>query len=195
MTALNVVSATHLADVWRALGGGVLRNGRGRAWWRNGDGWSVSLDNRRGYWYDHRDGIGGGVLDLVAHVQGSTRQDALRWLADLTGVTLDHRSSDRMVARQWAEAERNRRDALYFADAARLMAEETLEGLSPVDLERATYTELIAALRVAPEAEYRAWLEYSPRLAVALVHAGRIRQRRLQTALSRYLLAEVINAA
>jgi hypothetical protein len=173
------------------MGGGELRRGRGRAWWRDGDGWNVALDDRRGCWYDHRDGIGGGVLDLVVHVRGGTRQDALRWLADLTGVALDGRPPDRISAREFAEAGRIRRDALYFADAARVMAEGVLEVLSPTAPERAIHTALLIALRVSPEAEYRAWLENSPTWAAALVDAGRERAKRLQMALARYLLAKV----
>jgi hypothetical protein len=155
----------------------------------------VSIDDRRDVWYDYRDGVGGGVLDLVVHVQGGTRRNALRWLANLTGATLDGGPQYRAAVRRRGEAEHNRLDALYFADAARLMAEEALEGLSPVDPKRATYTALIAALRLSPEAEYSAWLEHSPTLATVLVHAGRARQRRIQIALARYLIAEVADAA
>jgi hypothetical protein len=42
-------------------------------------------------WYDHRDGIGGGVLDLLVHVRGGTCAEALRWLADYARVPLDDR--------------------------------------------------------------------------------------------------------
>jgi len=51
--------------VWHALSGGELRGRRGVAFWRGGDGYSVSLNPERGTWYDFRDGIGGGVLALV----------------------------------------------------------------------------------------------------------------------------------
>lgn len=191
----GVLSRLCINDVWRALGGGELRHGRGRAWWRDGDGWSVALDDRCGCWYDHRDGIGGGVLDLVVHVRGGGRQDALRWLADLIGEALDGRPPGRIFAREYAEAERIRLDALYFADVARLMAEWALETLLPTDPERAAHTALLAALRLSPEAEYRAWLKDSPTWAAALTDAGRARARRLQMALARYLLAGVANAA
>ncbi len=190
MTAAEIVSQVHISCAWRALGGGDLRRGRGRAWWRNGDGYSVSLNDARGCWYDHRDGIGGGVLDLVVHVRGCARQDALRWLADLIGATLDDRPPDPASARECAEAAQVRLDALYFADAAQLMAEEALEALAPTDPERAAHTALLVALRVSPEAEYRSWLHCNPQWAAALVHAGRARIKRLQIALARYLLAE-----
>jgi hypothetical protein len=180
--------------VWSALGG-ELRHSRGRAWWRDGDGWSVALDDRRGCWYDHRDGIGGGVLDLLTHVRGGTPQDALRWLADFIGVTLDDRPPDRMTASEYGEAQRIKLDALYFSDAARLMAEWALDELSPTDPERAVHTALIAGLCASPEAEYRAWLKHQPESAAALVNAGRARAKRLQVALARYLVAEVLDAA
>ena len=92
---------------------------------------------------------------------------------------------------RWAADWRIRQDALYFADAARVMAEWALEELSPVDLERFAHTSLLAALRVSPEAEYRAWLERDPKSAHALVEAGRERQRRLQTGLVHFIIEEL----
>src|SRR5262249_44070128 len=91
MTAPDIISATRIGDVWGALGGGELRNGRGRAWWRGGDGFNISLSDTKGVWYDHVTGDGGGVLDLVQNVRGGTRREALRWLADYAGVPLDNR--------------------------------------------------------------------------------------------------------
>ena len=44
-----------------------------------------------GAWYCFRCGRGGGVLALVRAVHGYDRADALRWLADHLGVTLDDR--------------------------------------------------------------------------------------------------------
>jgi len=38
---------------------------------------------------DHRDGLGGGILDLIQQVRGGSRGEALRWLADMRGFTLD----------------------------------------------------------------------------------------------------------
>lgn len=88
MTAATLIDQTRITTVWHALGGGQIRRNRGQAWWRRGDGWSVSLSDERGTWYDHRDGIGGGVLDLIQRVRGGSRGDALRWLADWRGVRL-----------------------------------------------------------------------------------------------------------
>ena len=35
---------------------------------------------RRGTWRDHEADVGGGVLELLAHVEGLTRPEALEWL-------------------------------------------------------------------------------------------------------------------
>jgi 2-oxo-4-hydroxy-4-carboxy--5-ureidoimidazoline (OHCU) decarboxylase len=70
------------------------------------------------------------------------------------------------------------------------MAEWALEELSTTNPARALHTALLAALRISPETEYRAWLEHKPELAAALVSAGRARAKRLQVALARYIVAE-----
>jgi hypothetical protein len=127
MTAADVVSGVRIADVWRALGGGELRHGRGRAWWRNGDGYSVALDEARDRWFDHRDGGGGGVLGLIQHVRGGSRADAVRWLADWRCVRLDGDAppspADR---RRHAQAQR---DAPELAGAAGIWWTERKEAL------------------------------------------------------------------
>ena len=107
-----------------------------------------------------------------------------------------------MTREEWRAAqeahERQRREQLdgrYFAHAARVMTEQALEALSDTDPERATHTAILAALRVSPDAEYRAWLEYQPAWAAAMVHAGRARAKRLQAGLAGFLVAEVSHAA
>jgi hypothetical protein len=90
MTATEVVRHTTISRVWRALGGGEIRRSRGQAWWRQGDGWNVALRDDQGQWFDHRDQVGGGVLDLIRHVRGGSRGDALRWLADWECLPLDN---------------------------------------------------------------------------------------------------------
>jgi hypothetical protein len=92
-------------------------------------------------------------------------------------------------ARERAEAERIRGEAAYFADVAALMAEWALDELAPGDPERAIHTCLVMALRVSPEAEYRAWVARDPKWAATLVHAGRERDRRLQVALAHWIVA------
>ena len=75
----------------------------------------------------------------------------------------------------------------YTSRTARIEAEEALEVLSPVDPERAIHTRLLMALRISPEAEYRAWLDRDPTWAAALVRAGRERDRRLRMALAEWI--------
>ncbi len=106
-SASEIVSRVRISNVWRALGGGSLRQCRGCAFWRpKADSWSVAVDDAKGTWYDHRDDCGGGVLDLVQHVLHCTRQEALKWLADLAGVTLDNRPPTPADRARWAHASR-----------------------------------------------------------------------------------------
>lgn len=79
---MSTLSQVNLLAVWNALGGGSLRRGRGKAFWRSGDGFSVKLDARNGQWFDHVGGVGGGALQLVEHTLKMTRRDALAWLED-----------------------------------------------------------------------------------------------------------------
>ncbi len=79
-------SQIRISEVWRALGGGELQHNRGRAFWRNGDGLNVSIDDAKNAFYDHRDGAGGGVLDLIQLVRGGFRAEAMEWLKAFAGV-------------------------------------------------------------------------------------------------------------
>ena len=93
MNAPAIVTSSSVTTVWLALGGDTPRRGRARAFYRDGDNpQAVSLNEAKGCWYDHRDGVGGGVLDLIQHVRDCDRGAALRWLADLKGMPLDDRS-------------------------------------------------------------------------------------------------------
>ncbi len=104
--AAEIIGRLHITEVWRALGGGELRHGRGQAFWREGDGYNVALDDAKNTWYDHAAGEGGGVLDLVQRIRGGTRADALRWCAALAGVTLEDRPLSDADRQQWAAARR-----------------------------------------------------------------------------------------
>lgn len=75
---------------------------------------TVSLDVGSGRWYDHRDGVGGGLIELVARVQGRDKATAFRWLADLAGIPLGESSP----AERAAYAERRR---AVEAEAAELV--------------------------------------------------------------------------
>ena len=101
-SAEAVIDACSIEEVWRALGGGKLRRGRGKAFWRNGDGFNVQLYPTRKGWQDFATNEGGRVLELIQTVQGCTRSEALRWLADFAGIPLTPSSPERR--RRYAEA-------------------------------------------------------------------------------------------
>lgn len=102
MTGAEILERLQISEIFNALGGEV-RGRRGRAFWRRGDGWNISLDDDKGAWFDHRDGIGGGVVDLIVKVRGCSRGEALHWLAELVGLPLDGRESGPRVTQQAAE--------------------------------------------------------------------------------------------
>ena len=114
MTAHELIDRADIVDIWRALGGGPLRHGRGAAFWRDGDGLNVSLDDAKGAWYDHARSAGGGVLRLIEVAQGCDRPAALRWLANHHNVDLDGRrpltkAEKRTYARRRGHAEKKAR--------------------------------------------------------------------------------------
>ena len=90
-TATEIVARARICDLWVALGGGELRHGRGKGFWRDGDGWNIAINESKGVFYDHAHGEGGGVLDLVQTALGCDRKRALEWLAAHQGVNLDNR--------------------------------------------------------------------------------------------------------
>src|SRR4051794_15430070 len=83
------ISHLSILHVWHALGGGDVRYKRGRAFWRAGDGWSISLDTDKGCWYDHVAAAGGGILDLVQTALGCDRARAVAWLREFAGLPAD----------------------------------------------------------------------------------------------------------
>ena len=87
--ALEIIGHIRISNVWIALGGSTLRHGRGTAFWRNSCDYNVSVSDEKGVWYDFVSGTGGGMLDLIQHVRGVTRADALKFVAELAGITLD----------------------------------------------------------------------------------------------------------
>lgn len=133
-SATDLVAAASITNIWTALGGAPLRHGRGRAFWRDGDGYNVSLSDDKGAWHDFATGEGGGVLDLVQRVLGGSRKAAAAWLAEIQGQTLDGPRSDQGRRTQrallpdlavniehWrnaltAELEDDKRDALTHGD-------------------------------------------------------------------------------
>lgn len=120
-----------ILDVWIALGGGDLRHGRGRAFWRDGDGYCISLNAAKGAWYDFRDSCGGGMLALVQHALNCETDQAIDWLQKHCG--LDERKLSPAKRRERAELLR-RADELgqRFADFYRglCLATHRIEALN-----------------------------------------------------------------
>jgi hypothetical protein len=170
-----------------------LRGKRGRAFWRNGDGWNVSLDLERGTWYDHRDARGGGSLALVETALGCDRRSALQWLAANCGL-----EPARPVSPTGHRTYRHELDdAEHFGIAAQALAEELLERLDACDPARFGPTRLLGVIRLGGAAlvsEYRIWLDRNPELTRGMVHAGVSSAARVQRRLAFYLL-ELANAA
>ena len=206
MKPTNIIYATSVTNVWLALGGPEPKRGRARAFYRNGDNTqAVSLDDAKGCWYDHRDGKGGGMLDLIQRVLGCERADALRWLSNFTGLPLGERPTTRTERRVLAERrerdQREIRDAELFRIAATSIAEQVLDGLPEAVPERYAPTQLLLELRATQGAAlltmYRDFRAREPRLAAALVFAGERAWDRMCTRLARFVAAgmEVPNVA
>jgi hypothetical protein len=102
------VTSVPVIDVWLALGGGELRHGRGRAFWRHGDGLNVSLDSDKQVFYDFATRTGGGALRLVETAAGCGRREALAWLEARGFIERREWTADerRTWARRRARAER-----------------------------------------------------------------------------------------
>ncbi len=127
MTATEVVAAGRISGVWAALGGDPPKSGRERAFFRDGNNSSaVSLNDSKGCWFDHRNGVGGGVLDLIQHIRGCDRGSALRWLAEFNGVPLEDQHLSAAERREYA-----RRAHLARQEATELLQwkQSLLDGL------------------------------------------------------------------
>jgi hypothetical protein len=107
----DIIAATTITEVWRALGGDPPKHDRARAFYRNGDGQSVALDDHMNAYYDFRDGTGGGILHLIQRVKGGTRSDALKWLSEFTGIPLDGAQTATQRAEYVRRRERARQKA------------------------------------------------------------------------------------
>ncbi len=201
MTASDLISHVSISAVFCALGGEVPRHGRARRFWAKGDGLNVSLSDDKGCWHHFPTDEGGGVLDLIVCVKGGSRKDALQWLADFSGIKLDDApmtaAEKRAMAKRRAADMEDLRQARLFANAAAMMAEQSLEDLGPCDLQRAPLTRLLATLRTdaGKLATFREWRTDRPRTAAALVRAGTKHQERLEMLLRNYFLQELHNAA
>ena len=70
ITAALLVKSASINAVWSALGGNTS---------------AIAIDETAGTWVDHRENVGGGVIELIQKVRGGNRYDALKWLAALDG--------------------------------------------------------------------------------------------------------------
>jgi hypothetical protein len=189
-----------IREVWRALGGGRLIGGRGQAFWRDGAGYNVALDQKKGLWYDHARSEGGDAIDLVRRAEGSSFTGALRRLAELGGV-----KTPRRAANPWRAAQASWRadldEALDWKAAAAAMAELELDqmplyrewGEPRSDCDRGALTRLLRVIRLGEQSlveEYRAWRTADPVFVYAMIQAGRRRNSRLQDQLAGLLQAE-----
>jgi hypothetical protein len=189
MNLTEIARRTDIRDVWGALGGAELRGTRGRAWWRSGDGFSVSLDARRSLWYDFVAGEGGDVIALVQRVRECDFKAAAAWLADYAGVAAveDRRPADRTAAQDW------RTDlewAAWWGRAAEMLAEDALAALPSWHAARALLTALLATIRLGDAslvAEYRASRKRHPELTRAIALAGQRSDARLQRKLAQWI--------
>jgi hypothetical protein len=102
------MTAVSILDVWRGLGGADLRHGRGRAFWRGGNGYNVSVDTDKNAWFDFVANIGGGSLRLVEVALGADRPAALSWLSEHGFIERNDWTvaERREYARRRAQAER-----------------------------------------------------------------------------------------
>jgi hypothetical protein len=202
MTAQDIVSRLPISEVYRLLGGSKISRNRGRAFWRDGQGMNVSLSDEKATWYDHAEGVGGGVLDLVVRVLGCNRADALKWLADAAGVALDDQLLDPSVAAERAAVKRDLPEARLWQRAALSLFDDLLINLKaglfdPTEM-RPEFGEIASTERLrdfiagAPEAvlvgEFRAWRERWPHFTAEMIRSAARRERADRRALQRYLM-------
>jgi hypothetical protein len=177
-----------IREVWSALGGGKLRGGRGQAFWRNGDGYNVALDPRRGTWYDFVAGEGGDAIALIETVQQCGFKEAIAWLADHVGLPQQTtKAGDRAIYTEWLT---DLRWATWWRIAAEALAELTFEGLPFNDPARRGLTELLRVIRLGDASlvdEYREWRRQCPAWTAALAHMGRRSDARRQVLLAYWI--------
>jgi hypothetical protein len=192
MSSPNIAEIKRRADiqkVWSALGGSELRKSRGQAFWRGGDGYSVSLDLDKGLWHDFVSGTGGDVVELVRTVQECGFLQAAEWLAAHTGVRVSEwiRRDREAEPTDWAT---DLKWATWWAMAAEILAEDALESLPFWHRDRYPLTQLLAAIRLGDAsmvAEYRKQRQREPQMTAGLARAGRLSDARVQRRLALWL--------
>jgi hypothetical protein len=193
--AHTILGGIRISEVWIWLGGPALRRAgegshRGQAFWRRGDGLNISLRDDRNVWYDHRDGHGGGVLDLVVLIRGGSRADALRWIANQCGRPLEPLSAadHRKRAAERREIERHLEPARHWQYSAIALAETLLReftsfdpaGLQPEIGEIGRFTSQLRRWQRLDDVglvdEFGWWRTRDPGLTVAMIRAGARRE-------------------
>ena len=101
---------------------------------------SMSVDTAQGTWFDHEAGVGGGVIDLVRHVRGCGRPDALAWLRECRYIDSEAGGGFRRVPRTVrSPAPRERVSSTPVAgarDAARAALVRSIWSASEIDTSR-----------------------------------------------------------
>jgi hypothetical protein len=190
-------SRVNISDLWVALGGGPLtRAGRGKAFWRNGNGLHISVDCEKGVWHDFVSGAGGDVVELIRTARQCSFGEAIKWLASYTGVPVDgdrRRDDDRSRdahREERCDQRNNQKWARLWGRVCELMCEWMLEELPGTDPERAVYTRLLACIRRGEASllrEYLEWRELDPQWTSAMCRAGQRLDARQQRKWARWL--------
>jgi len=193
LTALQeAVERLRITEVWRACGGEELRHGRGRAFWRDARDFNVALDAEKGLWHDFVTGEGGNALGLAAIALKLLPGEAARWLIELAGIKDRPLTPAARLERHTVEQDIE--DARLFAVAAGAVAEHCLEADSVFDPARPDLVNLIAELGRDPLGVFRTWRRDYPKLARALVLAGRRELERRELAAAVELREVFVNA-
>ena len=105
MTPAEIIERVKISEVWNWLGGEPLKKGRAKAFWRQGNNdQSISLNDTKNVFFDHRDSKGGGVLGLIQAALGLNSKDAAKWLADQAGLPLDDHQPGRSTKSRYLAA-------------------------------------------------------------------------------------------
>jgi hypothetical protein len=217
--AAEIFSRAKISHVFEALTGRQPKptgkgTFRGVAAWRAGaKGLNVSLDDSRGVWHDFVSGDGGGILCLIMRLRGCSKQDALKWLSEFTGVPLEDKpmsagekaryaERQRLIARELPRARDWRRAAID-------LCEETLDHLraaffdptlgTPDTYGMRDVTRQLTRLQQMDGAalvdEYVEWCNHSPELTAAMVATAQARELAEMRALREYIAMYMVEAS
>lgn len=201
MTAAELVEQVKITEVWALLGGGKIIRNRARAFWRGGDGLSVSVHAGRNAWYDHRDNVGGGVLDLIATVRQCGKAEAAAWLAGQTGASLDGLRADPQEKREYAQFMRDlpkaklwrrayidlTKEILARVKAALFDPTEPRPGVGEVRYFEDLLREVRALADRALVDRFRSEWTLAPRTTEALIDIARHRETAQRQALAQFM--------